>query len=124
MDIRDLKFDNESYDAIIDKGIRESRAFRDDFLLKWGEYHLGTMDALMCDRGDVWDPSEELINDVKGEVDEVQRVLKVGGTFLYITFGQPHFRKRHLERDCWNIDIKTMGDAFHYFFYTMVKEKK
>ncbi|KAI9478403.1 MAG: S-adenosyl-L-methionine-dependent methyltransferase [Benjaminiella poitrasii] len=100
MDIRDLKFDNESFDAIIDKG---------------------TMDALMCDRGDVWDPSEELINDVKGEVDEVQRVLKVGGTFLYITFGQPHFRKRHLTRDCWTIDIKTMGEAFHYFFYYMHK---
>ncbi|CAO3645521.1 unnamed protein product [Mucor fragilis] len=100
MDIRDLKFDNESFDAVIDKG---------------------TMDALMCDRGDVWDPSEELINDVKGEVDEVERVLKVGGTFLYITFGQPHFRKRHLQRDCWDINTKTMGDAFHYFFYTMVK---
>ncbi|KAI8647427.1 hypothetical protein BD408DRAFT_427814 [Parasitella parasitica] len=83
MDIRDLKFANESYDVVIDKG---------------------TMDALMCDRGDVWDPSEELINDVKGEVDEVERVLKVGGTFLYITFGQPHFRKRHLQRDCWDID--------------------
>lgn len=83
---------------------------------------IGTMDALMCDRGDVWDPSEELINDVKGEVDEVQRTLKVGGTFLYITFGQPHFRKRHLQRDCWDIDTKTMGDAFHYFFYTMVKK--
>jgi SAM-dependent methyltransferase len=102
MDIRDLKFENESFDAVIDKG---------------------TMDALMCDRGDVWDPSEELIKDVKGEVDEVERVLKVGGIFLYITFGQPHFRKRHLQRDCWTIDIKTMGDAFHYFFYTMSKNK-
>ncbi|CAO3697304.1 unnamed protein product [Rhizopus stolonifer] len=102
MDIRDLKFDNESFDAIIDKG---------------------TMDALMCDRGDVWDPSEELIQEVKGEVDEVERVLKVNGTFLYITFGQPHFRKRHLQRDCWTIDIKTMGEAFHYFFYTMLKSK-
>ena len=84
---------------------------------------LGTMDALMCDRGDVWDPSEELIADVKGEVDEVVRVTKVGGIFLYITFGQPHFRKRHLQRDCWEIKIKTLGEAFHYFFYTMKKEK-
>ncbi|KAG1465212.1 hypothetical protein G6F46_002700 [Rhizopus delemar] len=66
MDIRDLKFDNESFDAVIDKG---------------------TMDALMCDRGDVWDPSEELINDVKGEVDEVERVLKGNGIFLYQNYG-------------------------------------
>ncbi|KAG0775423.1 hypothetical protein G6F22_013314 [Rhizopus arrhizus] len=66
MDIRDLKFDNESFDAVIDKG---------------------TMDALMCDRGDVWDPSEELIKDVKGEVDEVERVLKGNGIFLYQNYG-------------------------------------
>ncbi|SAL96635.1 hypothetical protein [Absidia glauca] len=102
MDIRDLKFDNASYDIVIDKG---------------------TMDALMCDRGDVWDPSEELIAEVKGEVDEVVRVLKVGGAFLYLTFGQPHFRKRHLQRDCWEIKTTTMGEAFHYFFYSMVKER-
>lgn len=81
------------------------------------------MDALMCDQGDVWDPSEELIAEVKGEVDEVERVLKTGGIFLYITFGQPHFRKRHLARDCWEINVRTMGDAFHYFFYSMRKNK-
>ncbi|KAI8141340.1 S-adenosyl-L-methionine-dependent methyltransferase [Fennellomyces sp. T-0311] len=103
MDIRDLQFPDESFDVVIDKG---------------------TMDALMCDRGDVWDPSEELIAEVKGEVDEVVRVTKVGGVFLYITFGQPHFRKRHLQRDCWDIKVKTMGDAFHYFFYTMRKESQ
>ncbi|CDH51270.1 s-adenosyl-l-methionine-dependentmethyltransferase [Lichtheimia corymbifera JMRC:FSU:9682] len=101
MDIRDLKFPDQSFDVVIDKG---------------------TMDALMCDRGDVWDPSPELIADVKGEVDEVERVTKVGGVFLYITFGQPHFRKRHLARDCWDIEIKTLGEAFHYFFYIMRKK--
>lgn len=84
---------------------------------------IGTMDALMCDRGDVWDPSEELIAEVKAEVDEVVRVTKVGGVFLYITFGQPHFRKRHLVRDCWQVKVQTLGDAFHYFFYSMRKEK-
>ncbi|KAG0222933.1 hypothetical protein BGW41_005788 [Actinomortierella wolfii] len=61
MDIRDLKFDNDSFDIVIDKG---------------------TMDALMCDRGDVWNPSEELIKTVAMEVDEVVRVLKTGGKFL------------------------------------------
>ncbi|KAF7723564.1 hypothetical protein EC973_001853 [Apophysomyces ossiformis] len=85
MDIRDLRFEDESFDVVIDKG---------------------TMDALMCDRGDVWDPSEDLIADVKGEVDEVQRVLKVGGVFLYITFGQPHFRKRHLNKPLIAITLR------------------
>ncbi|RUS15305.1 S-adenosyl-L-methionine-dependent methyltransferase [Endogone sp. FLAS-F59071] len=64
MDIRDLKFDDNSFDIVIDKG---------------------TMDALMCDRGDVWSPDEELIRTVKEEVDEVVRVLKPVGKFIYIT---------------------------------------
>ncbi|KAF9158423.1 hypothetical protein DFQ26_007655 [Actinomortierella ambigua] len=88
MDIRDLKFGSDSFDVVIDKG---------------------TMDALMCDRGDVWNPDEELIKTVAMEVDEVVRVLKTGGRFLYITFGQPHFRKRHLERPCWKVNISTLG---------------
>jgi SAM-dependent methyltransferase len=103
MDIRDLKFEDGSFDIAIDKG---------------------TMDALMCDRGDVWNPSEELIKTVAEEVDEVVRVLKVGGKFLYITFGQPHFRKRHLERPCWTVETSTLGVAFHYFFYHMIKQDK
>ncbi|KAI7872481.1 S-adenosyl-L-methionine-dependent methyltransferase [Spinellus fusiger] len=102
MDIRDLQFSDCSFDVVIDKG---------------------TMDALMCDQGDVWDPSEDLIREVKAEVDQVERVLKVGGVFLYITFGQPHFRKRHLTRSCWEVKTQTMGDAFHYFFYSMRKER-
>jgi len=64
---------------------------------------------LMCDRGDVWNPDEELVRTVAQEVDEVVRVLKVGGKFLYITFGQPHFRKRHLERPCWTVETSTLG---------------
>ena len=101
MDVKDLKFEDSSFDVAIDKG---------------------TMDALMCDRGDVWSPDEELIKTVAQEVDEVVRVLKVGGQFIYITFGQPHFRKRHLERPCWTVETSTLGDAFHYFFYRMVKQ--
>ncbi|KAF9956097.1 hypothetical protein BGZ72_003034 [Mortierella alpina] len=103
MDIRDLKFEDGSFDIVIDKG---------------------TMDALMCDRGDVWNPDEELVKTVAEEVDEVVRVLKVGGKFLYITFGQPHFRKPHLVRPCWTVETSTLGVAFHYFFYHMIKEDK
>lgn len=101
MDIKDLKFEDGSFDVAIDKG---------------------TMDALMCDRGDVWNPDEELVKTVAQEVNEVVRVLKVGGQFLYITFGQPHFRKQHLERPCWTVQTTTLGDAFHYFFYHMIKQ--
>ncbi|PVV02673.1 hypothetical protein BB560_002859 [Smittium megazygosporum] len=51
MDILDLKYDDESFDVIIDKG---------------------TMDALMCEKGDVWDPPESLVATVKKEVDGVE----------------------------------------------------
>ena len=101
-DVQKLEFiPNESIDVCLDKG---------------------TMDALMCDKGDVWDPSPELIEDCRKEVDQVMRVLKPGGTFIYITFGQPHFRLRHLERPGkWQVQVQTIGDSFHYFIYSMVK---
>lgn len=103
MNVQDLtEISNESFDVAIDKG---------------------TMDALMCEKGDVWEPSEQLILDVKREVDEVQRILRPGGTFIYITFGQPHFRRRHLERPgVWDIEIIQIGEAFHYFVYIMRKK--
>jgi hypothetical protein len=54
MDVRDLKMlkDDESFDIVIDKG---------------------TMDALMCDEGDVWNPKPEVIENVSKEVDQVVR---------------------------------------------------
>ncbi|CAI2178994.1 9705_t:CDS:2 [Funneliformis geosporum] len=87
MDVRDLIFQDESFDVVIDKG---------------------TMDALMCDEGDVWNPKSEVVEKVKKVVDEVVRILKVDGKFLYITFGQPHFRHRYLERSCWKIKMEKL----------------
>ncbi|KAH9820998.1 S-adenosyl-L-methionine-dependent methyltransferase [Melampsora americana] len=102
-DVRELPFESASFDVAIDKG---------------------TMDALMCSKGDVWEPSEEVIENCKREVDEVVRILKPGGVFLYITFGQPHFRKRHLERPgIWSVETTEIGNMFHYYFYSMRKEE-
>ena len=103
MNVQDLhQIGNESFDIAIDKG---------------------TMDALMCEKGDVWEPSAKLIHDVKLEVDEVVRVLKPGGKFIYVSFGQPHFRRRHLERaGIWDIEVLKIGDSFHYFIYIMKKK--
>ncbi|VDB99897.1 unnamed protein product [Peniophora sp. CBMAI 1063] len=99
MDIRDLKFDDNTFDVAIDKG---------------------TMDAMMTAKGDVWDPPQQVIDDCTKEVDEVVRVLRKGsGSFIYLTFGQPHFRKRYLTRDDASLEIKQIGDAFHYYFYIL-----
>lgn len=39
------------------------------------------------------------------------------GRFIYLTFGQPHFRRPHLLRDQWHIETRTIGDMFHYYLY-------
>jgi len=77
MDIRNLSFQADSFNVAIDKG---------------------TMDAMMTAKGDVWDPPQQVIDDCTKEVDEVLRVLSKGGLFIYLTFGQPHFRRRFLTR--------------------------
>lgn len=46
------------------------------------------------------------------------RVLrKSTGLFLYLTFGQPHFRRRFLARPETSLHIKELGEAFHYYLY-------
>jgi len=84
------------------------------------------MDALLCSSGSVWSPSEEIVESVKREVDEVIRVLKPGRRFIYITFGQPHFRLSHLQRDDWEGGVRTtvLGDGgiVQYFLYEMQKK--
>jgi len=98
MDIRNLSFQAESFDVVIDKG---------------------TMDAMMTAKGDVWDPPQQVVDDCTKEVDETLRVLKKGGLFIYLTFGQPHFRRRFLTRPGTTLEIKELGDAFHYYLYIM-----
>ncbi|WFD34271.1 hypothetical protein MCUN1_001108 [Malassezia cuniculi] len=106
MDVRELSENAESLggkgscDAIIDKG---------------------TMDALMAENGSVWDPSEQVLDNVRREVDGVVDLLKPGGVFLYFTFGQPHFRRPHMMRDVWTIETRVLGDMFHYYLYICKK---
>ncbi|PKI82566.1 hypothetical protein MVES1_003895 [Malassezia vespertilionis] len=103
MDVRTLRENAavlggaETWDAIIDKG---------------------TMDALMAENASVWNPSEAVLDNVAREVDGVLSLLKPRtGVFLYFTFGQPHFRRPHLQRDTWAIETRELGDMFHYYLY-------
>lgn len=68
-------FDADSFDVVIDKA---------------------AMDALMCDEGDVWSPSEAVIEQAAAMCSGITSVLVPKGTFLQISFAQPHFRKRFL----------------------------
>ncbi|KAF8523008.1 S-adenosyl-L-methionine-dependent methyltransferase [Gautieria morchelliformis] len=101
MDVRSLTFERNSFDVAIDKG---------------------TMDAMMTTKGDVWNPSPQVIENCTKEVDEVLRVLcSETGVFLYLTFGQPHFRRRYLQRDGTTLHVRELGDAFHYYLYVLLK---
>lgn len=76
------------------------------------------MDAIWSDGGSLWDPREETVTDITACVREFYRVLKPGGTFLFISFGQPHFRKPLLACVGWEIETVPIG---MYFMYVMRK---
>ncbi|KAG9440889.1 hypothetical protein H6P81_021054 [Aristolochia fimbriata] len=104
-DMLELPFGNDSFDVVIEKG---------------------TMDVLFVDSGDPWNPKPETVRKVMTMLEGVDRVLKPHGTFISITFGQPHFRRPFFEAPqfTWSMEWKTFGDGFHYFVYTLKKGKR
>lgn len=84
----------------------------------------GTLDALLTIKHDPWNPPDTLVSQMQNYMHQVASVLVPGGIFIHITFAQPHFRKRFLERDDWKVEVHVLGgdsDAFEYFLYTCQK---
>ncbi|KAF2197842.1 hypothetical protein GQ43DRAFT_402232 [Delitschia confertaspora ATCC 74209] len=83
----------------------------------------GTLDAMLY--GSLWDPPEAVLESTKAYIDEVVRVLKKGGVFVYITYRQPHFMRKFLERQgVWDVVVEELGNeagAFGYFGFGMRK---
>lgn len=81
------------------------------------------MDAMI--HGSQWNPPVEVQENVRKYGDEVARILKPGGKWLYITFRQPHFVKPQLERDgVWEVRVEKMDDGdgtFEYFAFVMTR---
>ena len=77
MDAEKLSFEDETFDLIIDKS---------------------TIDALLCG-------NHSFLNVAK-MTKEISRVLKTGGVYLIISYGQPENRMIHLERDHLAFDIQ------------------
>ncbi|KAI4323463.1 hypothetical protein L6164_023065 [Bauhinia variegata] len=77
MDVRDMSFfPDESFDAVVDKG---------------------TLDSLMCGTDAPISAARMLA--------EVCRLLKPGGTYMLITYGDPTVRMPHLSRPVYNWKI-------------------
>ncbi|KAL9612595.1 MAG: hypothetical protein Q9167_002801 [Letrouitia subvulpina] len=83
----------------------------------------GTLDAMLY--GSQWNPPDEVQGNVQQYVDEVSRILKPKGSWLYITFRQPHFVKPQLLREgVWDLVVERLEDdpgTFEYFVYAMTK---
>jgi len=79
MDVRDMNYENEFFDLIIDKS---------------------TIDAMLC--------GNYAYLNVAQMLNECQRVLKVGGTYMAISYGVPENRMLHLQRKHLNFDIKML----------------
>ena len=71
----------------------------------------------------MWDPPDDVQENIERYLREVVRVLVPGATFLYITFEQPHFIKPLLAREDWELSVETLpdrqGGVFEYFAYVM-----
>lgn len=102
MDARQLSFPDASFDVVLEKA---------------------TLDAMLVEEKDPWKVSPDTARLIHQVLSEVSRVLKPGGRFLSITFGQPHFRKRLYARQCygWSVRHYSYGHGFHYFLYVLTK---
>ncbi|KAF4553871.1 Hypothetical protein D9617_6g096040 [Elsinoe fawcettii] len=82
----------------------------------------GTLDAMIW--GSNWTPPEEVKSNTSRYLQEVYRVLKDEGVFLYLTFRQPHFMKPLLNPDdLWELDMQILGGGggFDYYGYAIKK---
>lgn len=98
MDCKNLSFGNETFDIVIDKSL---------------------LDTLLC--------GDSAYLNVALMTKEVQRVLKVGGIYLMISYGQPDNRIEHLQWKhlWWDIEIKTInpGSNNPHFLFICIKKQ-
>ena len=102
MDVRDIKYESNIFDLAIDKS---------------------TIDALLC--------GEDAFINVAKMIKEVQRVLKVGGYYMIISYGSPNYRVCHLKRkfEKFKIEILKIEKDFvedegydkHHYIYLCQK---
>lgn len=85
MDCKDLQYGDSSFDVLIDKGTLDAIVVSSDFLPK-------------C--------SDDSESDVMQYMNEVSRVLRSGGYFIYITFSNLKMRRVYVEREELNFEVE------------------
>lgn len=62
-----------------------------------------------------------MVKDIDQVCHHVRRVLKPGGVYIQLSFGQPHFRRLYLDKPefCWTFDVEEVDAGFGYFLYVM-----
>ena len=77
--------------------------------------------------GSPWCPPDDVKQNVQNYVNEVARILKPGGRWIYFTYRQPHFMKPMLKREgVWEVTAETVENGpgtFEYFGYLMIKNQ-
>jgi len=95
MDVRELKYSDESFDCVIDKG---------------------TLDAILC--------GSDSARNANMMLSECYRVLKKGKHMFLLTYGQPSNRLNYLEKAPkfeWKVSHQILGKTRH--LYTMHKKE-
>ena len=99
-------YDSESFDVVIDKA---------------------TMDVLLTDNKDPWNPADHVVQRSNTVLKNCQRVIKQGGQFISISFDQPHFRKKLLlsdeVKDGWlSCTTHNIDHGLGYFMFVLPKK--
>ena len=106
MDMMNMTYDPGSFDFVIDKA---------------------TMDVILTDNKDPWNPLPHIFEKSSKTLNNCIRVLKPQGTFVSISFDQPHFRKKLLLSEefenQWSFRQKNIDHGLGYFMYILQKNE-
>jgi len=104
MDMTKMTFPDDTFDIVLEKA---------------------TLDSLLVEDTSPWEPSTPAKRLLVSCLTEVERVTKPSGTFVSITFSQPHFRVPLL---CspglgWAVGVDTFSKEGGFDYYVMVAER-
>ncbi|GJN70173.1 endothelin-converting enzyme [Purpureocillium lilacinum] len=84
----------------------------------------GTLDAMI--HGSPWSPPQDVVEHTAAYIQEVYRVLKDDGVFLYVTYRPQHFIMPRL--NCpgvdWDIEVVVLGGEASLPYHGFVVKKK